>query len=143
MARLLEISMRFSPPLLRAVLWAGLGLALAGPMRSQSSGPDPQQADGSTKATEDSRGSQQPVAGDAKAEQSVPKSPEEIRQATIEADTKRLFRLSAELRAEVAKTYKDSLSLTVLKKAEEIEKLAKSLKALMDGDAATASHEDR
>jgi hypothetical protein len=42
------------------------------------------------------------------------------------------------LRAEVAKTYKESLSLTVLKKAEEVEKLARSLKALMNQEAAAA-----
>jgi hypothetical protein len=63
---------------------------------------------------------------------------EEMRQAQIEADTKRLYQLSAELRAEVAKTYKESLSLTVLKKAEEIEKLARSLKVRINQEAAAA-----
>jgi hypothetical protein len=58
------------------------------------------------------------------------------RQARIEADTKMLYKLCAELRAEVGRTYKDSLSLTVLKKAEEIERLAKSLKVLMNKEAA-------
>jgi hypothetical protein len=65
-------------------------------------------------------------------------TPEEMRQAQIEADTKTLYQLSAELRAEVAKTYKESLSIAVLKKAEEIEKLARSLKALMSQEAAAA-----
>jgi beta-lactamase class A len=66
-------------------------------------------------------------------------TPEEIRQAQIETDTKKLYQLSAELRAEVAKTYKESLSLTVLKKAQEIEKLARSLKVLMNQEAAAAA----
>jgi beta-lactamase class A len=66
-------------------------------------------------------------------------TPEEIRQAQIESDTKKLYQLSAELRAEVAKTYKESLSLTVLKKAQEIEKLARSLKVRMNQEAAAAA----
>jgi hypothetical protein len=78
--------------------------------------------------------------GDPKAELPASATPEEIRQAKIEADTKELYQLSAELRAEVAKTYKESLSLTVLKKAEEVEKLARSLKVLMDQEAAATRH---
>lgn len=66
-------------------------------------------------------------------------TPEEIRQAQIEVDIKKLYQLSAELRAEVAKTYKESLSLTVLKKAQEIEKLARSLKVRMNQEAAAAA----
>jgi len=53
----------------------------------------------------------------------------------IEADTKRLYQLALELRTEVGKTYKQSLSLAVLKKAEELEKLARSLKSEMDHEA--------
>jgi hypothetical protein len=50
------------------------------------------------------------------------------RQAQIIADTQKLVKLSEELKAEVAKSSKDTLSLTVIKKAEEVEKLAKTLK---------------
>jgi hypothetical protein len=50
------------------------------------------------------------------------------RQAQIVADTQKLVKLSQELKAEVAKSNKDTLSLTVIKKAEEVEKLAKTLK---------------
>jgi hypothetical protein len=81
--------------------------------------------------------SMQPPAVEPKEENSPPASPEQLRQTQIEADTKKLYQLSAELRAEVAKTYKESLSLTVLKKAEEVEKLAKSLKVLMSREAAS------
>jgi sRNA-binding protein len=49
-------------------------------------------------------------------------------QAQIIADTQKLVKLSQELKAEVAKSSKDTLSLTVIKKAEEVEKLAKTLK---------------
>jgi hypothetical protein len=49
-------------------------------------------------------------------------------QAQINADTQKLVKLSEELKAEVAKSNKDTLSLTVIKKAEEVEKMAKTLK---------------
>jgi hypothetical protein len=58
----------------------------------------------------------------------TPLSPKELREAQIAADTQRLVQLAEELKAEVAKSSKDTLSLQVLKKATEIEKLARSLK---------------
>jgi hypothetical protein len=64
--------------------------------------------------------------------------PEQGRQSEIQTNTKRLYELSAQLRAEVGRTYKESLSLNVLRKAEEVEKLARSLKAEMNEEAATA-----
>jgi hypothetical protein len=78
-----------------------------------------------------------PPAIEQKTENTPAATPEQLLQADIEAKTKKLYQLCAELRAEVAKTYKESLSLTVLKKAEEIEKLAKSLKVLMNKEAVT------
>ena len=53
----------------------------------------------------------------------------------VQADTKKLYQLAFELRTEVGKTYKQSLSLDVLRKAQELEKLAKTLKSEMDHDA--------
>jgi len=53
-------------------------------------------------------------------------------QAQIIADSQKLLKLSQELKAEVAKSNKDTLSLTVIKKAEEVEKLAKTLKEEMN-----------
>ncbi|WP_348262913.1 hypothetical protein P8935_24375 [Telmatobacter sp. DSM 110680] len=81
-------------------------------------------------------GSNQIPTQDPKPQVSFGTTTEEMRQAQIEDDTKRLYQLSAELRAEVAKTYKESLSIQVLKKAEEIEKLSRSLKALLNQEAA-------
>jgi sRNA-binding protein len=52
-------------------------------------------------------------------------------QAQIIADTQKLLKLSQELKVEVAKSNKDTLSLTVIKKADEVEKLAKTLKEEM------------
>jgi hypothetical protein len=62
--------------------------------------------------------------------------PEEMRETPIEADTRKLHLLAAELRAEVGKTYKESISVVALKKAAEVEKLAKSLKQEMKEAAA-------
>jgi hypothetical protein len=78
-----------------------------------------------------------PPAVEAKTHGPTPDSAEQLRQAEIEADTKKLYQLSIELRAEVARTYKESLSVTVLKKAEGVEKLAKSLRILMSKEAAS------
>lgn len=107
------------------------------PMHSQHRAADPVLAESGVQAAPVNQESNRLPTPDPKPQVSSPGTPEEIRHARIEADTKRLFQLSAELRAEVAKTYKESLSLSVLKKAEEIEKLARSLKALMSQEAAT------
>lgn len=53
------------------------------------------------------------------------------RQQQLVADTTKLLQLATELKAEVDKSNKDTLSLGVVKKAEEIEKLAKSVKEKM------------
>ncbi|AXC14344.1 hypothetical protein ACPOL_5088 [Acidisarcina polymorpha] len=54
------------------------------------------------------------------------------RQAQLIADSQKLLKLSQELKLEVDKSNKDTLSLAVIKKAEEVEKLAKTLKAEMN-----------
>lgn len=60
-----------------------------------------------------------------------PTTPEEARQAQFLADSQKLYQLAQELKAEVAKSNKNTLSIGVTKKAEEIEKLAKSMKERM------------
>lgn len=55
------------------------------------------------------------------------------RQKQLEADTQKLFLLAQQLKEEVAKSNKDQLSVAVVKKSEEIEKLAKSVKEKMRG----------
>ncbi len=69
---------------------------------------------------------------------SVLRTPEELRHAQLAADTTRLYQLAIELRAEVAKSNKDTLSLTVVNKTEEVERLAKSLKVRMAAEAASS-----
>jgi hypothetical protein len=56
------------------------------------------------------------------------------RQAELKRDTERLLKLSTELKEYVDKTNENILSLDVVKKADEIEKLAHSVKMKMRGD---------
>jgi hypothetical protein len=53
------------------------------------------------------------------------------RKKQIVEDSAKLFKLATELKAEVDKTTKDTLSLSVIHKADEIEKLAHSVKEKM------------
>jgi hypothetical protein len=55
------------------------------------------------------------------------------RVAAIKSDTDKLLKLSVELKSYVDKSDENVLSLDVIKKAEEIEKLAKSVKDKMKG----------
>jgi hypothetical protein len=55
------------------------------------------------------------------------------RQAAIRSDTEKLLKLAEELKQYVDKTNENTLSVDVLKKAEEIEKLAHSVKEKMKG----------
>lgn len=55
------------------------------------------------------------------------------RQKQLVADTEKLFELAQQLRDEVAKSNKDQLSIPVVKRSEEIEKLARSVKEKMRG----------
>jgi hypothetical protein len=55
------------------------------------------------------------------------------RQAALKADTDKLVKLAAELKEYVDKSNENVLSVDVMKKAEEIEKLAHSVKDKMKG----------
>ena len=55
------------------------------------------------------------------------------RQAALKADTDKLVKLAGELKDYVDKTNENVLSLDVVRKAEEIEKLAHSVKDKMKG----------
>jgi hypothetical protein len=55
------------------------------------------------------------------------------RQALLKADTDKLLKLAVELKDSVDKSNENVLSLDVMKKAEEIEKLARSVKDKMKG----------
>jgi methionyl-tRNA synthetase len=55
------------------------------------------------------------------------------RQAQLKRDTEHLFKLATELKQYVDKTNENTLSVEVIRKAEEIEKLARSVKDKMKG----------
>jgi hypothetical protein len=55
------------------------------------------------------------------------------RVAALKSDTDKLLKLSVELKNSVDKSDENVLSLEVIKKAEEIEKLARSVKEKMKG----------
>jgi hypothetical protein len=55
------------------------------------------------------------------------------RQKKLVADTEKLLALATELKTDVDKTNQNILSMDVIKKAEEIEKLAHSVKERMKG----------
>ena len=57
------------------------------------------------------------------------------RQKRLVADTDKLLSLATELKQQVDKTDKNTLSVDVVKKADEIEKLAHSVKEKMKGGA--------
>jgi methionyl-tRNA synthetase len=69
----------------------------------------------------------------AKIEKEMAKKANQQRQAELKRDTDKLLKLATELKQYVDKTNENTLSLEVLKKAEEIEKLAHSVKDKMKG----------
>lgn len=62
------------------------------------------------------------------------KKANEQRQAELKRDTEKLLQLSTELKEYVEKSNENVLSVDVVRKAEEIEKLAHSVKTKMRGD---------
>lgn len=55
------------------------------------------------------------------------------RQEELKKDTEKLLELAMELKQSVDKTDENTLSLEVIKKADQIEKLARSVKEKMKG----------
>lgn len=68
-----------------------------------------------------------------RAERDMVKRANQERQAVLKGDTDRLVKLAGELKDYVDKSNENILSVEVLKKAEEIEKLAHSVKEKMKG----------
>lgn len=113
---------------LRFVL--GLALALPLPMLAQRQSPMPQPP------TDLSR---PPLPSDdnearAKAEREMAKKQNRDRQAAIQKDTDKLLELATQLKDNVDKSTENTLSVDVIKKAEEIEKLAHTVKEKMKGN---------
>jgi hypothetical protein len=77
---------------------------------------------------------QEPSEAEKRAEQQMAKMANEKRQADLKRDTDQLLKLATELKENVDKTNGNILSVDVIKKAEEIEKLAHSVKQKMKGE---------
>jgi hypothetical protein len=67
---------------------------------------------------------QAPATGEATADTSKSTTPQTPQQKQLAEDTAKLLTLANELKAELDKSNKDTLSLSVIKKAEQVEKLA-------------------
>lgn len=67
-------------------------------------------------------------------EKEMAKKANQERQADLKRDTDQLLQLATELKSEVDKSTENLLSVEVVKKAEEIEKLAHSVKEKMKGN---------
>lgn len=77
--------------------------------------------------------SQPPDAGQVRMQEQQAKKQNDERQRKLISDTAKLYDLAEQLKEQVGKTDKNTLSVDVVKKAEEIEKLAKSVKERMRG----------
>jgi len=89
--------------------------------------PSPSQRIDGTVAPADDDENRERIARD------MAKKANQERQALLKADTDKLVKLAGELKDYVDKSNENVLSLEVLKKAEEIEKLARSVKDKMKG----------
>jgi len=80
--------------------------------------------------------SQQQPEADArsKMERDMAKKANQERQVALKKDTDKLLKLATELKEYVDKTNENMLSMDVIKKAEEIEKLAHSVRDKMKGN---------
>ena len=134
----------------RFVVWAGItvGLCGAGWAQTHSSMSDAQSGQGQTRGTQQSPMPQPPISQqpsgipgimdpdaplNPRMEQQQAKLRNIDRQKQIVADTQKLVELANQLKADVDKSNKDTLSLDVIRKADEIEKLAKQVKDKMKG----------
>lgn len=68
-----------------------------------------------------------------KMEKDMAKKANQERQAALKRDTEKILKLSTELKEYVDKSNENMLSVDVIKKAEEIEKLAHSVREKMKG----------
>jgi hypothetical protein len=102
--------------------------AIPGKTQSQTPRPPtPPTKAGSIPGSEDADEVQQRLARD------MAKKANQDRHAMLKADTDKLLKLAVELKDSVDKSSENVLSLDVVKKAEEIEKLAHSVKDKMKG----------
>lgn len=67
-------------------------------------------------------------------------SPEAARQQELAQESAQLLKLATDLKAEVDKTTKDTLSIAVIRKADAVERMARGVKEKFRVEAASASN---
>ncbi len=82
----------------------------------------------------DGRGCHTPTPEEVRRQKEREKTLAHQRYLDMQRDTDKLFQLATQLKQEVDAAGQDTLSVDVIKKAESIEKLAKSVKQKMKGD---------
>lgn len=102
-------------------------VALCAPQQLPSQQPTPPRLDGP-------QTNEPAPAVPSQIQKDMEKKANEQRQADLKRDTERLLKLSTELKDYVDKSNENILSLDVIKKAEEIERLARSVKTRMRGN---------
>jgi hypothetical protein len=107
---------------------AAIGAAAAG---AQSTAPNPDKSIHDPVLTALPDANAQMEMRDKKAREQSFDAANTERKKQIADDSARLLQLATELKAEVDKTTKDTLSLAVIRKADEIEKLAHDVKTKM------------
>jgi hypothetical protein len=77
-----------------------------------------------------------PLPGQNPVQTPTPTTPtaKEAREAKIAADAEKLYQMALDLKVEIDKSNKDTVSISITQKAAEIEKLAKILKQEMRAD---------
>jgi hypothetical protein len=114
------------------ILSISLLLAISASAQSRSSMP-PSVPPPPPTTTEPPRATTDPDDAQQRLSRDMAKKANLLRQAALKADTDKLLKLAVELKDSVDKSNENVLSLDVLKKAEEIEKLAHSVKDKMKG----------
>ena len=123
---------------LRRVAWTlsiCLPIAIHGNAQTQSrpANPAAQGSQASPPIVVEPTGNGNPDEGQGRMLREMAKRANLERQAALKSDTEKLLKLAEELKASVDKSSASVLSVEVLKKAEEIEKLARSVKDKMKG----------
>lgn len=112
---------------------SGLGQATpsSGTQAQQSSGPARANNDAAPSSKADVTTASKSGGADANVQAAAGAQQGTDKQKKLAADTDKLLAMATDLKQQVDKTNKDVLSVDVIKKAEEIEKLARSLKQEM------------
>jgi hypothetical protein len=123
-------------PSLGLVLFLALaGLSASASPSGQRDQPPPMSATTSSQGnTTTMHGAQDPDPLAHRVEERMAERRNEERQKALVADTDRLLALAQQLKVEVDKSNKDMLSVEVVRRAEQIEKLAHSVKEKMRGN---------